>query len=78
MKGFQAYQMVGISKNQSSQRGPGVGLGVDPGEESSFRGWRGEEGTVGWETYVMSKYAEALTPEFTQKPPSASKWGRDG
>ena len=71
--------MVGISKNQSSPGGPGVGLGVDPGrDESSFRGWRGEEGTVGWETYVMSKYAEALTPEFTLKPPSASKWGREG
>lgn len=55
-----------------------MGLGVDPGAESSFRGWRGEEGTVGWETYMMSKYAETLTPEFAQRPPGASKWGREG
>lgn len=78
MKGFQAYQMVGIRKNESSQRGSGMGLEVDPGEDASFRGGRGVEGTAGWKTYTMNKSAEARTPDFTQRPPSASKWGREG
>lgn len=68
--------MVGISKNQSSQRGPGMALDIDSGEEAPWRVWGGEEGTARWETWQGSKQ-KPPTFEFMQRPPRCLRVGRN-